>query len=192
MIYPVYVYGMPVLRKVAEKIDENFEGLDLLIDSMFETMNASVGVGLAAPQIGKSIQLIVIDAFEMEVEDEPDLKNFRKVFINPVIIREWGNKWEFSEGCLSIPLIHEDVSRHSRIRIAYFDENWNHHEEEYDGVKARIIQHEYDHLQGVLFVDRINPLKRKLLKSRLHNISRGKVDIDYKIIYPKKQLQKQL
>jgi len=192
MIYPVYVHGMPVLRKVSEEIDEDFEGLDQLIDDMFETMKVSDGVGLAAPQIGKSIRIFVIDATGMEVEDEPDLKNFRKVFINPVITDEWDNKWDFQEGCLSVPLIREDVTRFSKIKIEYYDENWNFHEAEYDGVKARIIQHEYDHLQGILFVDKINPLKRKLIKSRLNAISMGKVDVDYKIIYPKKQLSKQL
>jgi len=192
MIYPVYVYGMPVLRKVSAEIDDNFEGLDQLIDDMFETMKVSDGVGLAAPQIGKSIRIFVIDATGMDVEDEPDLVNFRKVFINPVITDQWGEKWDFQEGCLSVPLIREDVTRFSKIKIKYYDENWNFHEEEYDGVKARIIQHEYDHLEGILFVDKINPLRRKLIKSRLNAISRGKTDIDYKIIYPKRQLSKQM
>lgn len=186
MVLPVYVYGMPVLRKVAAEIDKDYEGLDQLIADMFETMNASDGVGLAAPQIGKSIRIFVVNAEEMEVEDEPDIKNFKKVFINPYIIEEHGEKWDFQEGCLSIPLIREDVTRHSNLKIEYYDENWNFHEEEYDGVRARIIQHEYDHLDGKLFVDKINPLRKKLLQNRLNAITHGKVDIDYKIIYPRK------
>lgn len=187
MVLPVYVYGMSVLRKVAQEIDEDYEGLNQLIDDMFETMRHSDGVGLAAPQIGKSIRLFMVDASRMEdVEDEPDIQSFKKIFINPYIVDETGEKWVFSEGCLSLPNIREDVLRPSTINIEYYDENWDFHEEEYDGVKARIIQHEYDHLDGRLFVDRINPLRRKLLSPRLHAISKGNVDCDYKIIFPKK------
>ena len=186
MVLPVYVYGMPVLRKIAGEIDEDYEGLDQLIDDMFETMKASEGVGLAAPQIGKSIRLFVVNAEDMELDDEPDIKGFKKVFINPYIVEEWGDKWEFNEGCLSIPLIREDVIRPSKVKIEYYDENWDFREEAYEGVRARIIQHEYDHLDGKLFVDKINPLRKKLLSSRLNAISKGRVDIDYKIIYPKK------
>ncbi len=187
MELPVYVYGMSVLRKVAQEIDENYEGLDQLIEDMFETMQASDGVGLAAPQIGKSIRLFLVDASRMEdVEDEPDINNFKKIFINPCIVDERGRKWSFSEGCLSIPNIREDVSRLSKITIEYYDVNWKFHEEEYDGVKARIIQHEYDHLDGKLFVDLINPLRRKLLAPRLKSISKGNVDTDYKIVFRKK------
>jgi peptide deformylase len=185
---PVYVYGMSVLRKTAQEIDKDYDGLDQLIDDMFETMIVSEGVGLAAPQIGKSVRLFLVDASRMEdIDDEPDLKNFKRVFINPYITDEWGEKWSFNEGCLSIPNIREEVSRHSKVRIEYYDENWNFHEEEYDGVKARIIQHEYDHLEGRLFVDLINPLRKKLIGPRLRAISRGRVDCDYKIIYPKKK-----
>lgn len=187
MVLPVYVYGMSVLRKVAQEIDEDYEGLEQLISDMFETMRFSDGVGLAAPQIGRSIRLFVVDASRMEdVEDEPDIHSFKKVFINPFIVDESGERWAFSEGCLSIPNIREDVMRHSKIKIEYYDENWEFREEEYDGVKARIIQHEYDHLDGRLFVDRINPLRRKLLAPRLHAISKGNADTDYKIVYPKK------
>ena len=186
MILPVYVYGMPILRKTAVEIDENYEGLDQLIEDMFETMKASDGVGLAAPQIGKSIRLFLINAQEMEIDDEPDLKDFKRIFINPYITEEWGEKWDFQEGCLSIPLIREDVSRHSKLKIEYYDENWEFQEEEFEGVRARIIQHEYDHLDGKLFVDKINPLRKKLLKGRLNAISRGKAEVDYKMIYPKK------
>lgn len=187
MVLPVYVYGMAVLRKTAQDIDEGFEGLDQLIDDMFETMIDSEGVGLAAPQIGKSIRLFIVDASRMEdIDDEPDLKDFRRVFINPYIVDEWGEKWTFTEGCLSIPNIREDVTRHSNIRIEYYDEKWNFHDEEFEGVKARIIQHEYDHLNGRLFVDLINPLRRKLIFAKLKAISKGNVDCDYKIVYPKR------
>ncbi len=187
MVLPVYVYGMSVLRKTAQEIDEDYEGLDQLIEDMFETMEASEGVGLAAPQVGKSIRLFVVDATRMEdVDEEPDLKDFRKIFINPTITEEWDDKWSFSEGCLSIPNIREDVTRHSRVRIEYYDEHWEFHDETYDGVKARIIQHEYDHLNGRLFVDLINPLRKKLIGPRLRAISKGNADADYKIIYPKK------
>ncbi len=187
MVLPVYVFGMSVLRKVAREIDKDYEGLDQLIEDMFETMSFSDGVGLAAPQIGKSIRLFLIDASRMEdVDDEPDIQSFKKIFINPYIIDESGEKWNFSEGCLSLPNIREDVSRHSKVTIEYYDENWVLHEEEYDGIKARIIQHEYDHLDGRLFIDHVNPLRRKLLTPRLNAISKGHGDADYKMIYPKK------
>ncbi len=185
---PVYVYGMSVLRRVAQEIDKNYEDLDRLIEEMFETMVASEGVGLAAPQIGRSVRLFLVDTCRMEdIDDEPDLKNFKKVFINPYIIEEWGDKWSFSEGCLSIPNIREEVSRPSKVRIEYYDEHWNFHDEQYDGVKARIIQHEYDHLEGRLFVDLINPLRKKLIGPRLRSISKGNVDCDYKIVFPGKK-----
>ena len=185
MVLPVYVYGMSVLRKRALEIDEDYENLDALIADMFETMYASEGVGLAAPQVGKSIRLFIVDASPM-AEDDPSLEGFKRVFINPVILDEHGEKWNFSEGCLSIPLIREEVTRQTNVRIEYYDENWELHEEEFDGIKARIIQHEYDHLEGRLFVDRVSPLRRKLLNGRLKAISRGQVDIDYRIVYPKK------
>ena len=185
MVLPVYVYGMSVLRKRAREIDEDYENLDTLISDMFETMYASEGVGLAAPQVGKSIRLFIVDASPM-AEDDPSLEGFKRVFINPVILDEHGEKWNFSEGCLSIPLIREEVTRQTNVRIEYYDENWELHEEEFDGIKARIIQHEYDHLEGRLFVDRVSPLRRKLLNGRLKAISRGQVDIDYRIVYPKK------
>lgn len=183
---PVYVYGMSVLRKTAQEIDKDYEGLEQLVEDMFESMYESEGVGLAAPQIGKSIRLFVIDASRMEdIDDEPDLATFKKVFYNPYIVEEWGDKWAFGEGCLSVPNIREDVWRHEHLRIEYYDENWELREEEFSGVKARIIQHEYDHLEGKLFVDRINPLRKKLIAPRLKAISKGHVDCDYKIVYPK-------
>jgi peptide deformylase len=187
MVLPVYVYGMSVLRRVAPEIPEDFEGLDQLLEDMFETMRASDGIGLAAPQVGKSLRLFVVDTSPIsEDKGEPELKDFKRVFINPYILEEWGDSWSFEEGCLSLPNIREEVSRPSKVRIEYYDEKWNLIEEEFDGIRARVVQHEYDHLDGKLFVDRINPIRRKLLSARLNAISRGRVDNDYKIIYPKK------
>jgi len=187
MILPVYVYGMSVLRKIAQEIPEDYEDLDQLIADMFETMRSSDGIGLAAPQIGKSLRLFVVDTSPIsEDKGEPELKDFKKAFINPLILDEWGDPWSFEEGCLSLPKIREEVSRPSKVRIEYYDENWNLMEEEYDEIRARVIQHEYDHLDGKLFVDRINPIRRKLLSARLKAVSRGKVDCDYKIIFSRK------
>ncbi|MBW3544350.1 MAG: peptide deformylase [Bacteroidetes bacterium] len=184
MIYPIVVYGDPVLKKRAEDIEK--EGLDVktLAADMFETMYGASGVGLAAPQIGKSIRMFVVDGEPMEDE----LKDFKKVFINPQILEETGEEWSFEEGCLSIPGIRAEVFRPDKIRIRYFDEEWQEHEEEYDGVAARIIQHEYDHIEGVLFTDYLSPLKKRLLKSKLQNISKGQVRTDYRIQIPKKSL----
>ena len=186
MVLPVYVYGMPVLRKKAREIEPDYEGLDQLIDDMFETMYFSDGVGLAAPQIGKSIRLIVIDATEIEDESDPSLKDFKIVLINPRILEEEGEKWEFNEGCLSLPNIREEVYRQSTIRLEYYDRDFNRHEEEFDGVKARIIQHEVDHLEGILFIDKIAPIRKRLLQKKLKEISKGQAEINYKIIHPKK------
>lgn len=180
MIYPIVVYGSPVLRKVASEIDKDYPNLTKLIEDMFETMYASDGIGLAAPQIGKSIRLMVIDATSL-AEEEPKLANFKKVFINPEIIKEEGAEWAFSEGCLSLPKIREDVVRKPNVHIQYYDENFEFHDEKWDGIAARIIQHEYDHLEGVLFVDHLSPLKKKLLKGKLNAISKGKVDANYKV-----------
>lgn len=187
MVYPIYVYGSSVLRKKARDIEKDFEGLDQLVDDMYETMEASEGVGLAAPQIGKSLRLFVVDAAQADEEDEEYVENFRQEFINPRIIEEAGKPWVFNEGCLSIPDIREDVSRKEKLRIQYYDRNWNFYDEEYDGIKARIIQHEYDHLEGILFVDKLNPLRKRLLNSRLAAISKGMVDTSYKINYPSKK-----
>ncbi|MDX2431364.1 MAG: peptide deformylase [Bacteroides sp.] len=187
MVLPVYVYGMSVLRKIAPEIPEDFENLDQFIEDLFETMHASDGVGLAAPQVGKSLRIFVIDTSPMaDNAEDPELKDFRKVFINPYIVEEWGDSWGFEEGCLSLPNIREEVSRPENVRIEYYDENWVLHEEEYEGIRARVIQHEYDHLDGKLFTDKVSPIKRKLLAPRLKSISRGRVDCDYKIIYQKK------
>lgn len=186
MIYPIVAYGDPILRKMAEEVDENHPDLQKIIDDMFETMYKSSGVGLAAPQIGKSIRIFVIDA-EPFAEDEPGLEDFKKVFINPIMIEEFDDKWSFNEGCLSIPKVREDVERHSKITIEYYNENFELVEETYGGLAARIIQHEYDHLEGVLFVDRIPPLKKKMLESKLRDISRGLVKTDYKMKFPKRK-----
>ena len=155
-----------------------------LIADMFETMYSASGVGLAAPQIGKSIRLFVVDDYPMMDEGE---EGVRKAFINPQIIDEHGEEWAFEEGCLSIPGIREDVSRKSVVKIRYFDEEWNEHEEEYDDIHARVIQHEYDHIEGVLFTDHISSFKKRLLKGKLANISKGKVDADYRVKVPAKR-----
>jgi peptide deformylase len=183
MIYPVYVYGSPVLRKVAEPVEEDMKGLQQLIEDLYETMYKSDGVGLAAPQIGVSKRIFVLDATPM-AGDDPEVEGFKKAFINPVILNEQGEEWTFNEGCLSIPNIREDITRPSEILIEYYDEQFNFYRESYDGIKARIIQHEYDHLEGVLFVDRINPLRKRILRGKLNAISKGKVDINYKIKFP--------
>jgi peptide deformylase len=183
MIYPVVVYGHTVLKKVAPDIEKDYPGLQKLIDDLFDTMYHSEGLGLAAPQIGKSIRVFVIDGAPV-AEDEPDLANFKKAFINAHIVEKCGELVPMNEGCLSIPNLREEVKRESHIRINYYDENWEYHDEVFDGYKARIIQHEYDHLDGILFVDRINPLKKRLLKGKLTDISKGKFEADYKTILP--------
>ncbi|HRE74502.1 MAG TPA: peptide deformylase [Flavobacteriales bacterium] len=190
MILPIVAYGDPVLKKVAEEIDKDYPGLQQLIADMFETMYNANGVGLAAPQIGKSIRLFIVDASPFAEDDEDGenehLKDFKKVFINPIIEDETGEEWGFNEGCLSIPGIREEVFREEKIKISYYDENFNFFEEEYDGFAARVIQHEYDHIEGVLFTDKISPLRRRLLKRRLEEITIGDVDVNYKMRFPKK------
>lgn len=181
MIYPIVMYGDAVLRKRASDIEKGTDLKDLIAD-MFETMHAAHGIGLAAPQIGKSIRLFVVDGTTLE--DEPTLKDFKKIFVNPKILGETGTEWEFEEGCLSIPNIREEVARKERLRINYFDENWNEFEEEFTGMKARIIQHEYDHIEGKLFIDYLTPLKKRMLKGKLSDISKGDVEIDYRIAAP--------
>lgn len=192
MILPIVAYGSPILKKEAEEIDEKYEGLSDLIDNMFETMYDASGVGLAAPQIDKSIRLFIVDASpfsETEEGEDPDpmaegLEGFKKVFINPIIEEEEGEEWAFAEGCLSIPKIREEVFRKPKITISYYDENWNFKEEVYEGYAARIIQHEYDHIEGILFTDHLSPLKKRMLKKKLINISKGEVDIPYKMKFP--------
>lgn len=200
MILPIVVYGDPVLRKVADDIDKNYPGLDVLIKDMFETMYQANGVGLAAPQVGKAIRLFVIDTHpfvdddsdedddEFTPEERKQLKAFKKIFINARITEEEGVEWKFKEGCLSIPKIREDVLRKPNVKIEYYDEKFVKHTESYDGVIARVIQHEYDHIEGVLFTDKVSPLKRKMISGKLSDISKGKIGADYKIkVYkPKK------
>lgn len=184
MIYPIVMYGDPVLRQRAKEIAAGTDVKQLVAD-MFETMYGANGIGLAAPQIGKGIRLFVIDGSSLE--DEEGMEDFKKVFINPMLLEEEGTAWEFEEGCLSIPNIREKVSRKEKLKVRYYDEDWSLHEEEYDGMKARIIQHEYDHIEGKLFVDYLTPLKKRLLKGKLADISKGKVDTEYRILAPSKK-----
>ena len=181
MIYPIVMYGDPVLRQRAKDIEPGTD-LTQLVEDMFQTLEAANGIGLAAPQIGKSIRLFIVDGTGLE--DEPGMETFRKVFVNPEMIEELGSSWEFEEGCLSIPNIREKIARKEQLRIRYYDENWNPFEETYDGMKARIIQHEYDHIEGKMFVDYLTPLKKRLLKGKLADISKGKVDTEYRITAP--------
>ncbi|HYG02975.1 MAG TPA: peptide deformylase [Chryseosolibacter sp.] len=181
MIYPIVMYGDPVLRQRAKDIEPGTD-IQPLIDDMMETMHAANGIGLAAPQIGKSIRLFVVDGTSLD--EEPGMEEFKKAFINPTILEETGTPWDFEEGCLSIPNIREKISRKENLRIRYYDENWNLKEESYDGMKARIIQHEYDHIEGKLFVDYLPSLKKRLLKGKLSDISKGKVDTEYRISAP--------
>ena len=184
MLLPIYIYGHPTLRKVSEDIQPEYPGLPKLLEDMWQTMYESDGVGLAAPQIGKNIRLFVIDGSAFEKLD-PQCKDFKKVFINAHILERSGEDVPFNEGCLSIPGIHEDVLRKDHIKITYRDENWEEHTEIFDGLKARIIQHEYDHLEGKLFTDHLSILKKRLLKNKLNNISAGKFNIDYRFVLPK-------
>ena len=193
MILPIVAYGDPILKKDCEEIDENYPDLKQLISDMFETMYKAKGVGLAAPQIGKNIRLFIVDGSPFaEDEDEDDdpraegIEHFKKVFINPIIEEEDGKEWPFQEGCLSIPKIRENVSRKPDITVSYYDENWELQEESYSGYAARIFQHEYDHIEGVLFTDYLSPLKRKLIQKKLNNITNGEIEIDYKMRFPKK------
>lgn len=184
MIYPIVVYGSPVLRKVAEDIDKDYPNLEEFIKNMWDTMYVSDGVGLAAPQVGKSVRLFVIDASPFE-EDEPHLKDFKKTFINAKITDESEEEITMNEGCLSIPLLREDVSRPKKIRIEYYDEDFNFHDEWFEGMAARVIQHEYDHTEGTLFTDKVAPIKKRLLKGKLNAITKGKFKVDYKVRLPK-------
>ena len=185
MKYPITVYGDPLLRKKAKPVEKNDDELKEIIENMWETMYYSDGVGLAAPQVGKSIRIFLIDA-SSGADEEPELKDFKKVFINPEIVETSGDNWVMNEGCLSLPEIREDVTRPDEVRIKYLDENFEEHEEVFKGFAGRIIQHEYDHLEGVLFVDYLSPLRKRLLKGKLNNIARGKVTPHYRIKVPAK------
>ena len=184
MILPIRAYGDAVLRKQCEEIDEHYPELNTLIENMYETMDASHGVGLAAPQIGLDIRLFVIDSSHM-YEDKSLGK--RMAFINAHMLDEYDQEWPYEEGCLSIPHIREDVKRNKTIRLKYQDADFKWHEEEFDGMTARVIQHEYDHIEGVLFIDHLTPLKRRLLKGKLTDISKGKVAVDYRMKFPRKK-----
>ena len=186
MILPVTAYGHPILKKIAKDIDKDYPELKELIDNMYETMYVSNGVGLAAPQINLSIRLFIVDASPF-AEDVPEARDFKRAFINPIITKESGKEWMFNEGCLSVPDIREDVLRKPEIRIQYYDENFEFHDEQYDKVMARIIQHEHDHLEGIMFVDRISNIRKILLKRRLLDITKGNIKVDYKMIFPKRK-----
>lgn len=184
MKLPIIAYGDPVLRKKATAIEpDEYPHIKELVQNMFETMYAAHGVGLAAPQVGLSMRLFVVDASPFADEDA-SLKDFKKAFINAEMLEETGKEWPFNEGCLSIPDIREDVYRQETIVMSYYDEDWKHHEETFSGMAARIIQHEYDHIEGKLFTDKLSALRRRLLEKKLSDISKGLVDVDYKMKFP--------
>lgn len=191
MILPIVAYGDPVLKKQAKDIPEDYPKLKELIENMWETMYGAYGVGLAAPQIGLPIRMFIIDPSpfaeddDLSENDKEQLQGLKKVFINPQITEETGDEWAFNEGCLSIPEVREDVFRKPNIVIEYYDENFKKHTEEFTGLAARVIQHEYDHIEGILFTDKLSSLKKRLIKGKLENISKGKVSIDYRMRFPK-------
>lgn len=181
MILPIFAYGQPVLKKKAENIDKDYPNLQELIKNMWDTMYEAHGVGLAAPQIGLSIRLFVIDTIQIEKDEKPDHIGFKKVFINAEKLDENGEKWAYEEGCLSIPNIRGEVMRQPNLKLRYFDENFVEHIEDFDGVNARVIQHEYDHIDGILFTDLLTPVKRTLIRNKLENIRKGKTGAEYKM-----------
>ena len=192
MILPIVAYGSPILRKICSDIAPDYPGLDKLIADMWETMYNSNGVGLAAPQINKEIRLFVMDSEQIfanqdeEDKDEfPDAPGYKGVFINAHIKELNGDEWSYNEGCLSIPKIREDVYREEEVTLEFEDENFNHHVKTFNGITARVILHEYDHIEGKLFIDHIKPLKRKLLQGKLSDISKGKIKVDYRMVFPK-------
>jgi len=190
MILPIIAYGTPVLKKKAKDITKDYPKLDELIANMWETMYGASGVGLAAPQIGLPIRMFMIDPSPFASDDDitkeeaEQLKTLNKTFINPTIVEERGDEWAFNEGCLSIPDVREDVFRKPEITIEYLDEDFNHHTEVFTGIAARVIQHEYDHIEGILFTDKLSSLKKRLIKGKLTGISNGKVDVDYRMKFP--------
>lgn len=190
MVLPIVAYGDPVLKKKGKEIAKDYPKLHELLDNMYETMYHAYGVGLAAPQIGLDIRLFLVDtaAFaedtDLDTEEQEYLKNFKRTFINAKIVEETGDEWAFNEGCLSIPDVREDVFRKPTITVEYFDENFEKHVETFDGLVARVIQHEYDHIEGILFTDKLSSLKKRLIKGKLSNISKGKINVDYKMRFP--------
>jgi peptide deformylase len=192
MILPIVAYGSPILRKVAEDITPDYEGLQKLLDDMWETMYNSNGVGLAAPQINKSVRIFVMDSIQIfendedgDTDDYPDKPGYRGVFINPHIIELNGTPWAYNEGCLSIPKVREDVMRNESVTLSFVDEKFLPYTKTFNGITARIILHEYDHLEGKLFIDHIKPLKRTLLKRKLDDITKGKIRVDYRMLFVK-------
>ena len=185
MILPIYIYAHPVLRKNCIELDEKYPNLDKLIADMYDTMHNANGIGISAPQIGLSIRLFVIDLSPYHEED-PSIPNIKKVFINPEIVQEYGPDNNHNEGCLSIPGIREDITRKSKIKIKYFDEKFHSFNEEVDGIFARVFQHEYDHLNGILFIDHLSPLKKNVVNRKLENIQKGKFEELYPTIKNKK------
>lgn len=191
MILPIIAYGDPVLRRKSIEIESGYEGLHQLIQNMFDTMDNAHGVGLAAPQIGLNIRLFIVDTKKvLDDKDDEDRERFKgetgiqQAFLNATIIESYHEPWVYEEGCLSIPGIREDVSREGTIRISYQDEHFNNHEKEFSGLAARVIQHEYDHIEGILFIDKISPLKKRMLNGRLEDISTGRTKVDYKMKFP--------
>ena len=190
MILPIVAYGDPVLKKKGADITKDYPNLDTLLENMYETMYNAFGVGLAAPQIGLAIRLFLVDTSpfsedeELTEEERNELKDFKRTFINAKIIIEEGDEWAFNEGCLSIPDVREDVFRQPKITIEYVDENFKARTEVFEGLIARVIQHEYDHIEGILFTDKLSSLKKRLIKSRLVNISKGKINVDYRMRFP--------
>ncbi|NMH86456.1 peptide deformylase [Flavivirga algicola] len=190
MILPIVAYGDPVLKKKGKDITQEYPNLDALLENMFETMHNACGVGLAAPQIGLPIRLFLVDTSpfaedeDLTAEDQKALKDFKRIFINAKIIKEEGDEWAFNEGCLSIPDVREDVFRQPKITVEYVDESFTRHTETFDGLIARVIQHEYDHIEGVLFTDKLSSLKKRLIKGKLTNISKGKINVDYRMRFP--------
>jgi len=189
MILPIVAYGTPVLKKKGKDITPEYPAFEQLLENMWETMYEANGVGLAAPQVGIAIRLFIVDASpfadddELTEKEQKQLTGFKKVFINPQI-EESGEEWAFNEGCLSIPDVREDVYRQEEIQIRYWDENFKEHTEQYTGLAARVIQHEYDHIEGVLFTDKLSPLKKRLITGKLNNIAKGNIDVDYKMRFP--------
>lgn len=191
MIYPIVAYGDPVLRKKCLPIVKGEMDVQKLVEDMYETMYGASGVGLAGPQIGIDKRIFIVDGHQINEnleegeERNPHLENFKKVFINAQILEEEGTPWAYEEGCLSIPDIRADVSRKEVVKIKYYDENWQEHTEIFEDMAARIIQHEYDHIEGVLFTDHVSPLKKQMLKKKLNNISKGNIKVDYRMKFPK-------
>ena len=190
MILPIIAYGDPVLKKKGKEITKDYPNFDTLLENMFETMYNASGVGLAAPQIGLPIRLFLVDTTPfaeddvLTKEEQDTLNGFKRVFINAKIVEEEGDDWAFNEGCLSIPDVREDVFRKPNITVEYLDENFKSHKESFDGLIARVVQHEYDHIEGVLFTDKLSSLKKRLIKGRLTSISKGKIDVDYRMRFP--------